>query len=1575
MSTSTPLQALQTWATEHVSGDIATALQQYYANVPEDDLQSRATEDLAGALLAHWRMAAPRQPQQRLIRVYNPNLSEHGWQCPHTVIEIVQDDMPFLVDSVGIVLARLKYTAHSVIHPVFKVLRDAEGRITQLDPKGRAESWMHFEINRISDAANMAHIEQEINQALDSIATSVADWPAMTDRVMTALEQLRSDPPPLPRSVVTETIAYLEWLLSGHFVFLGLRDYQFSGESLNVVPHSGKGLLRDNGLAQPSHIWASLSPDLRQIAYTPDRLLMLTKSDHRSMVHRPVYLDTVLLRHINADGQLMGELRVVGLYSASAYTAPPRQIPILRQKIDHAMALCGAELTGYRGKALLNVLDTYPRDELIEIEVAELARIANGVVNLHERNRVRAFFRDDIYRRYVSVMVFVPRDNYSTDVRIKIGNLLMQHLNGNATEFNVLLSDNPLARIHYIVRRSAVGDMQYDAKAIEIEIEHLAQRWQDGLHQQLIQSFGEEKGGTLQQKYLNAFPAAYCADFSARVAIHDVEALERALQSQQLVATLTPGSALDEMVWRLKLYQHQAIELSDFLPLLESLGVRILDERPYTIHFENQTAWIVDIGIRLPAQASLESAEQRLRFLAAFIALSKGAAENDKLNQLILHNGLAWRDVLILRAYSRFLKQVALKYDMDTIADCLLRYGTQAQQLVHAFELLNHPQQAEPAVAEITLEEIAQAARAMPNIDDEKIISGLLSAIQATLRTNFYQDNGNKTYLSLKIASGQMPMMPQPVPMFEIFVYSPQMEGVHLRGGKVARGGLRWSDRREDFRTEVLGLVKAQMVKNTVIVPVGSKGGFIVKNPPLEREALLASGVACYQTFIRGLLDLTDNFINGQIIPPADVLRRDGDDPYLVVAADKGTATFSDIANAISQEYNFWLDDAFASGGSVGYDHKKMGITARGAWISVERSFREMGVDTNTDAFTAVGIGDMSGDVFGNGLLRTPTIQLIAAFDHRHIFLDPQPDSAAAFAERARMYALPRSSWADYNPELISEGGGVFARTLKKIKISEQIRQKLHIEDAELEPDQLIQALLKAPVDLLYNGGIGTYVKSSAQTHAEVNDRNNDAVRVDGRDLRCKVIAEGGNLGFTQLGRIEYALNGGRIHTDAIDNSAGVDCSDHEVNIKILLGRIVADGDLTLKQRNEVLASMTDEVGHLVLRDNELQTLAISLEFSQSLSLASVHLRLMQSMEAAGKLSRRIEYLPSNNQLIERQALGLGLSRPEIAVLMAYAKIVIKQNLLDESLIDDSQWNQRLSQYFPSRLRESFAAQLPLHPLRREIIATVLTNHIVNRFGTNSVYRLQEETERSYSDIVDALISAESLLDSETLALEIEQNADQCSSEGQNTLLLQVRRQTERVARWLLQQTLSKPALDHMRTCAALALPQLPMWLTSSPSHQTQAQEWQAAGVSGGLAMKVLAVQEAQSLLELSQCSNDSGQLAEHMRMYLALGEALELKWLALAIEQLPRESRWQTLARLAVRDDLQRLHKELFMQAWQQSPDNLNEWLAQNSSERERVSAMFTELRAATPDLAMISAALRELRHRLIVKTALSEV
>ncbi|GHD60747.1 NAD-glutamate dehydrogenase [Jeongeupia chitinilytica] len=1565
-------------AREPLADNIRSLFARYYADLPAEDFDARDAENWAGAALSHWRFGARRVAGELLVRVNNPTLIEHGWECRHTVIELVVDDMPFLVDTVGMAINRLGYGVHLVIHPVLRVVRDAAGQADGLDDAGTHESWMHFEIDRVTRPETLAALEQEIRSALEVLSVAVADWPRMTEHLGQTLEQLRKSPPPLAADEIAEAVAYLEWLRDDHFIFLGCRDYRIDDAqgdgNMWITPGSGLGMLRDDGVGGPSRTWASLTPELRKIAYRPDTLLILTKADTRSVIHRPTYLDMVCLKRIDAEGKVVGELRLLGLYTASAYNAPPRQIPILRQKIARAVVQSGADLAGHRGKALLNVLDTYPREELIETDADELARITTGIVGLQERNRTRIFFRDDIYGRYVSAMLYVPRDNYTTEVRVKVQQLLLERLAGESCEFNVLLSDSPLARINFITRIPHGTHPKYDAQEIEAEIAEIARRWPDELRRQLVAHGGEEQGAVRYQRYANAFSAAYCADYPARVAVHDIDALETALETGRLATTIVPGSQSDTRLWRLKLYRNTAIELSDCLPLLENLGVRVLDERPYKLGFaDGSAAWIIDIGIQLPLSGELESPAARSRVLAAFEAIFAGRSENDSFNRLILQAGLAWRDVLVLRAYGRYLKQIGLRFSQETLADTLLRFPQQAGQLVALFNGRLKPGTTDAAQVEVLSAGIAQFAADQPNLDDEKMLSQFRAAIEATVRTNFWQPDAEgdaKPYVSFKIASAQIPGMPQPVPLFEIFVYSSEMEGVHLRGGKVARGGLRWSDRREDFRTEVLGLVKAQMVKNTVIVPVGSKGGFVVKNPPAEREAFLAKGVECYQTLIRGMLDLTDNLVDGKVVPPAQVTRRDEDDPYLVVAADKGTATFSDVANALSQEYGFWLDDAFASGGSVGYDHKKMGITARGAWVSVERHFREMGIDVAVDPITIAGIGDMSGDVFGNGLLRSTAVKLVAAFDHRHIFIDPNPDPALSYKERERLFALPRSSWADYDARLVSQGGGLWPRNAKSIPLSAEMKTLLQVEDDELEPNLLIQAILKAPIDLLYNGGIGTYVKASTQTHAEANDRGSDAVRVDGRELRCKVVGEGGNLGFTQLGRIEYGLSGGRIFTDAIDNSAGVDCSDHEVNIKIFLNRIVASGDMTLKQRNQLLAEMTDEVGHLVLEDNRLQTQAISLERMQAPSLLSVHQRFMLAMERQGKLSRRLEYLPGDTLLLERQQAKLGLTRPELSVLLAYAKIVLKQQLLASALPDEARWNPMLVDYFPTALVERYGDRVPEHPLRREIVATLLTNHVVNRYGITCVFRLAEEVERPADAVVAALIDAQQLLSADRLLAEIEA-ATAVPVAEQYELLMSTRRQTERVARWLLQHPLDTAAQEHLRTCAELCLPRLPEWLTGSADAQARREAWVDAGVPGVLASQVLAIEHAMPFIELARSASDTGTLAERMKLFLALGQVLSLDWLATAIEKLPRENRWQTLARLAARDDLQRLHATLTDRVWgrpQADADaKLATWQEEIAESLAQWLRMLDELRDSQPDLAMISAAQRELRARLI--------
>ncbi|MBB5190607.1 glutamate dehydrogenase [Silvimonas terrae] len=1556
--------------------DLLSFLRFWSADLPEEDFAAHAPTDWLGAAQAHQRLGQRRLPDQPLVRIYNPTPPEHGWQSSHTVVELVVPNLPFLVDTVSMALARAGYTVHLVLHPVLHVKRDASGDLQRLDAAGVAESWMHFEIDRETDPAALQSLQSNIEVVLATLASVIADWPRMKARIAACRDDLASNPPPVDAAELDETRAFLAWLLDDHFVILGTRDYQLSadGQALMSEPNSGHGLLRNGNAAEPSRAFAQLAPELRALAYSAQTLLILTKSDSRSTIHRPAYLDVVIIKRVDASGKVVGELRLLGLYTAAAYTQPPREVPVARRKIDAVLLQSGVDLSGHRGKAMLNILDTWPRDELMETGVDDLARIVSAVVGLHERNRVRVLFRDDIYRRYVSVMFYVARDNYTTEVRTRIQQLLLERMGGESCDFNVLLSDSPLARIHFIVRLPHGVWPDYDAQAIEGEIALIAQRWQDELRYSLLQHSGEEVGAARYQRYQRAFPPAYTSDFNARVAVYDIDALEELSEISPLAATLTPASRTDTRQWRIKLFHGKDIAISDYIPLLENLAVRVLDERPYVLQMEDGArVWIIDIGIQLPVAGALEDAAARQRFLEAFRAVFNGRSENDSFNRLVLQAGLAWREVLVLRAYARWLKQLNLRNAVDTLADCLLTHAAIARDLVRLFYLRHDPAAVDDLAADTLSEQLATHISALPVADDEKALGAFRGAIEATVRTSHFQpapDGLPRGHLSLKIASARVPGMPQPAPLFEIFVYSTEVEGVHLRGGKVARGGLRWSDRRDDFRTEVLGLVKAQMVKNTVIVPVGSKGGFIVKNPPAEREAWLARGVECYKGFIRGLLDLTDNLVDGKVVPPAHTYRRDEDDPYLVVAADKGTATFSDVANGLAQDYGFWLDDAFASGGSVGYDHKKMGITARGAWVSVARHFRELGIDVATQPFTAIGIGDMSGDVFGNGMLRSTAARLVAAFDHRHIFIDPDPDAAASFKERERLYNLPRSSWADYDAALISEGGGVWPRTVKSIPLSAQMKSLLQVDVAALEPTALINMLLRAPVDLLYNGGIGTYVKASTQSQAEANDRGNDILRVDGRDLRCKVFGEGGNLGMTQLGRIEYALSGGRVFTDAIDNSAGVDCSDHEVNIKILLGRIMSAGDLTLKQRNTLLAEMTDDVGHLVLRDNELQTLALSLEAEQSTSLLSVHQRFMQQLEARGKLSRRLEYLPTDSQCLDRQQAGAGLTGPELAVLLAYAKMVLSEDLLQSELPDDPQWDSLLADYFPKLLVERFGSRLGEHPLRREIVATILTNHAVNRQGVTFAFRLSEEAERHPAQVIKALVLAEGLLGGEQLALAAEALPGGVSASTQYALLQILRRQTERATRWVLQ---APEVAEDTAFVAAVrdALAGLAQWLADPERANTRRDAWVAQGVPLALAAQVLAVEYAGPLLELGRDEVLRRALTERLQLYLQLDVLLGFDWMNAAIEGLPRDNRWQALARLAARDDLQRLHARLVDHAWQGSDGTvaarLEAWQTVHEAAVGAWQRMLEELKASPTDLAMISAALREARHRLI--------
>ena len=1570
-------------------------LRGYYGDADPDDLSERSLPDLYGSALAHLNFARRFTSGTPKVRVYNPLFAEHSWQSSHTVVEIVNDDMPFLVDSVTMEVNRQGLTLHLLIHPVLSVRRDSNGNLGEIlaahaDGSARLESMIHVEVDRRTEPEALARLHDGIVNVLGDVRRAVEDWRRMTMRVEEAIGANEKQPPPLDPQRTAEELAFLRWLADNHFTFLGFRNYDLVREKdedvLRIVPGSGLGILRDTGGTTVSTSFAALPPDARERARKKE-LLILTKANSRATVHRPGYLDYVGVKRFNAQGEVAGERRFLGLYTSSAYGANPAEVPLLRHKVQEVLARAGFLPKSHAEKSLVTILETYPRDELIQISVDELFDNAMGILRLGERQRTRLFVRRDSYGRFFACLIYVPRENYNTELRMRIQKILIEAFGGVSCEYNAHVSESVLARIYITVRTPPGSNPDYDVRELEARVAQTARRWEDELQRVLVERCGEERGNRLHRCYGSAFPAGYREEYLPQSAVFDIEMMDGLDAADGLGMNLyVPAEAVPGTL-RFKIYHAGApVTLSDSLPMLEHMGVKVLDERPHRIEPEGRPpVWIDDFGMVLSGDADLQIEDVREIFQDAFHGMWSGAVECDDLNRLVPRARLGAREITVLRAYAKYLRQAGFTFSQAYIQSALAGNPAIARLLVELFRRRFDPA-LDAARAEHCREiasGIERALDAVSNLDEDRILRQLLAVIQATLRTNYYQkaaDGSVKPYLSFKFDSARVPGLPEPRPMFEIFVYSPRVEGVHLRGGKVARGGIRWSDRMEDFRTEILGLMKAQMVKNTVIVPVGSKGGFVVKRPPAggDRDALLKEGVACYQTLLRGMLDLTDNLAGGKVLPPRGVVRHDPDDPYLVVAADKGTATFSDIANGIAREYGYWLDDAFASGGSTGYDHKKMGITARGAWESVKRHFREMGIDTQTTDFTTVGIGDMSGDVFGNGMLRSRHIKLIAAFDHRHIFLDPDPDPERSFRERERLFNLPRSSWADYDGKVISKGGDVYPRSAKSIALPPEVKKVLDVAADVLTPSELITAILKAPVDLLYNGGIGTYVKASTESHAEAGDRANDAVRVNGQDLRCRVVCEGGNLGFTQRGRIEYALRGGRINTDAIDNSAGVDTSDHEVNIKILLNAVVADGDLTEKQRNRLLGDMTEEVAALVLRDNYFQTQSLSVSGVRSAALLDAQARFIRSLERAGKLNRAIEFLPSEEEIAERRTQKIGLTSPERAVLLAYGKIALYDALLASDIPEDPYISTALARYFPVPLRERYAEQICRHPLKREIVATYVTNSMSNRVGSTFVHRLQEETGAPVPDIVRAYILAREVFGLVELWKSVEALDNKVADAVQSEMLITAGHLVVRATLWFLRnrhylRDIAK-ALPHFGPGActlAVALPRLVATAERTAFDQA-AGSLRDKAVPSELAQRIASLGALYSALDIVEVGCGCERAVETVAaVYFGLGGRLELPWLRRQIGDLPADSHWQTLAKAALRDDLASLQRALTAEVLQLDPGEnepnalIDGWEHMKRAGLERCRQVLADLHAAgSLDFPMYSVALREFRN-----------
>ncbi|MGL4219863.1 MAG: NAD-glutamate dehydrogenase, partial [Shewanella sp.] len=1501
-----------------------------YAHMSKDDLNARNDSDLYGAVLSLWNALNKTPKGETHLRVFNPSQSKHGWQSTHSIIEVIQPDMPFLVDSVGMALNRMGITAHVMLHTPLAIERSAQEvtKVTYLNQS--PDSTEHvavflIEIDRQSSTADIKTLEREIQSVLADVAASVNDWGAMSAKLSETIKELPKRPFPGEKQELEEAISFLTYLNNHHFTLLGYRQYDLKRVEgdVELVPNiaSSLGLMNKHHKTQPEQglLLSSFSDSARKEALDHS-LLILTKSSAKSRVHRPAYVDYIGIKRFDKKGNVIGEDRFIGLYASTVYNRSPREIPLLNEKVQRVLDRSGLTPRSHDYKALLNILENLPRDELIQANVDDLAHTAHGVLEMQDRDKLKLFVRKDGFGRFLSCLVYVSKDRYNTKLRQDTQRILAQHFNSKEdVEFTTYFSESTLARTHYIVKVDN-NNMDVDVAAIENNLIEAARSWEDKLNTALNNALGEEAGTHLMKRYANAFEQSYKEDVLPSSAVVDMQQLE-ALDDEHKLGMLfyqPQEAALNDNKVRLKLFhKDEPIHLSDVLPMLENFGLRVINERPYEVTTaDGSTFWILDFLMTVKVVNTDNIADSQDRFQTALSQVWQKKLEDDGFNRIILASGLTGREVSVLRAYAKYMRQIDATFSQAYIEETFGRYPQIADLLVKMFIRKFNPKLKTRTLGKF-MEQINLRLDEVSSLDDDRIIRRYLDLINATLRTNFYQLDAkgeSKSYISFKFMPSLIPEMPRPLPKFEIFVYSPRVEGVHLRYGKVARGGLRWSDRREDFRTEVLGLVKAQQVKNTVIVPVGAKGGFVCKQLPTEggREAFFTEGQECYRIFIRALLDITDNILTGEIVHPVDVVRHDEDDPYLVVAADKGTATFSDIANSISLEYHFWLGDAFASGGSNGYDHKKMGITAKGGWESVKRHFREVGIDCQTTDFTCLGIGDMAGDVFGNGMLLSKHTKLVAAFNHMHIFIDPNPDAAASYEERARLFALPRSSWEDYNSKLISKGGGVFLRSSKSIPLSAEMKQMLGTEKTSMTPTEMMKELLKMPVDLIWNGGIGTYVKSSRETNAEVGDRANDALRVNGRELRAKIVGEGGNLGCTQLGRIEYAANGGRINTDFVDNVGGVDCSDNEVNIKILLNAMVTEGELTLKQRNRLLEEMTEEVGEIVLQDCKDQTRTISVTQVRGAEQLKEQIRFIQYLEKEGKLDRALEFLPSEEELTERLANGRALTRPELSVLVAYAKMVLKEQLLTPEITEDTLLSQLLIAYFPKKLQELYSARMATHPLRGEIIATSLANELVNDMGLNFVQRMQDETGASVADAAICYTMAREVFGLAELTKSITDLNGIVPAVVQGEMLHQLRRNMRRACRWFLrhrnrswsiEQTVAffKPVFEQLKANVHSYLAE-----EEAAGIQAEINALIKENVPQDVASTVANMSTLFSTLDIAQIAQaEEKTVALVAETYFKLGARVELHWFLEQISAQPVTNHWQALARAAFREEL----------------------------------------------------------------------
>lgn len=1503
-------------------------LRAYFRGVGEEDLAAHRPAALARMAALHLNLAAQRRAGETRVAVINPAVSD-GLGEGHSYVLVVTDDRPFLVESLSLAFNKNIIGVQMLVHPVLAVQRDRSGRLRSVEggssEKSTRESWQLYQIDRQPDTQRLAILESELRATLSDVQVAVEDWQAMRARLREAIDGLQSR-----GSQRDEAIALLRWVEGAHFVFLGYRYHTLQRgprvDRLQPDRHTGLGILRANRGTVPTV--EPLHGALRAALRSTDPLL-ITKSSLRSTVHRGGHLDHLAVKDFDARGRVSGEHRFLGLWTSTAYFASPADIPVVRRKVAEVVNRFGLDPQSHDGKAVLAVLETWPRDELFQSSVDELVDFVRGAVNLYERRTTRLMLRHDALGRFWSCMVFVPRDRYTTEVRLRIEKLLLERCRGGQVESQVQIAVSNHARLHATVRGDDSLPTRLDVASIEAELAAASATWADKLREALLAALPAARAMSLFERHAARFPLAYSSEESAEAAIEDLPTLEAlaATPGEIQWRLHRPASAARQTVHLRVAKTGKALPIADLLPVLENFGLRMLAERPWTLGagIDLEPVSLQDFTLECSGNTSLDLQHDGAKLLAALREVRAGTLDNDGFNRLVLLAGLEAHEVNVLRACGRYLLQTGVAFSQSYMERTLAAHAALTNELHTLFTLRLRPSSANTEVAERRLlEKIHRQLDAVVSADEDRILRAFLAVILAIQRTNHFQRDAHgarRAVLAFKLDPQSIPHLPLPRPRHEIYVFGAQVEGVHLRMGEVARGGIRWSDRREDFRTEVLGLMKAQNVKNTLIVPEGAKGGFVPRRLPQSggREAIQAEGVAAYRAYINALLDVTDNIIAGRIKPPDGLRRRDGDDAYLVVAADKGTATFSDTANEISVARGFWLGDAFASGGSAGYDHKKMGITARGAWECVKRHFRELGHDTQTAPFTVVGIGDMSGDVFGNGMLLSQHIRLVAAFNHAHIFLDPAPDPAKSFGERARLFALPRSGWNDYDSRLISRGGGIFERTAKQIRLSAEARAMLDIDSEIVTPTELVRAILKMRVDLLWNGGIGTYVKSSAEPQAAAGDRSNDAVRIDGRELRAKVVGEGGNLGFTQRGRVEYALGGGRINTDFIDNSAGVNTSDVEVNLKILTNGIEARGQLRRRDRDRLLAGLTDEVAALVLRNNYLQSQALSTLELQTVERLPELRGVIRDLVRSGELDRAVESLPDDETLTARRKQGLGLTRPELAVLLAYAKISLNRQLLDSDLPEDRYFSAELSRYFPPVVRRRFARDIPRHKLHRQIITTAVTNSLVNRMGPSFVLRARHESGASAADVARAYSIAREILNMRELWGQLEALDNRVASNAQYVGHADTARLLRHMTIQLLRQRRGK--LDVAARIKSLSVPMreliltLPEALAGLPAQRqrTALATHVASGLPMTLATQLANLRVLENALDIIGAAADGAiRVGAAAKLWFHTSAELRLDWLDDRITRLAVDSPLQATARTGLRETTRGIERRL---------------------------------------------------------------